>query len=76
METIEQIKTRLEAAIPGARLDIIPNDSPAKQPSLLVHAGHAMAVARFLRDDPQTRFLDHGIDCAGQVAGSCVGLED
>jgi len=55
---LEQIKGRLEAAVPGVRLEIIPNDSPAKQPSLLVDVEHALAVARFLRDDPQLQ-LDH-----------------
>lgn len=64
MEALEQIKTRLEAAIPGARLEIIPNDSPARQPSLLVDADHALAVARFLRDDPQLQ-----LDYASNVTG-------
>ncbi len=53
METLEQIKTRAETAVPGARLDLIPNDSPSGQRSLLVDAAHAVAVATFLRDDPQ-----------------------
>src|SRR5213596_2738582 len=64
METLEQIKVRLEAAVPGVRLEIIPNDSPAKQPSLLVDPEHAPAVARFLRDDPQLR-----LDYASNVTG-------
>jgi NADH-quinone oxidoreductase subunit C len=64
VETLEQIKVRLEAAVPGARLEIIPNDSPAKQPSLLVEPEHAPAVARFLRDDPQLR-----LDYASNVTG-------
>src|SRR2546426_249643 len=58
VESLEQIKARLEAAIPGAQLQIIPNDSPANQTSLLVDCAHAPAVARFLRDDPQLR-LDY-----------------
>ena len=53
METLEQIKTRAETAVPGARLDLISNDSPSGQRSLLVDAAHAVAVATFLRDDPQ-----------------------
>ncbi len=53
METLEQIKARAEAAVPGVRLDLIPNDSPSGQRSLLVDAAHAVAVATFLRDDPQ-----------------------
>lgn len=51
METLEQIKTRVEAAIPGAKVEIIANDSPSAQRSLLVDRGHAAAVAKFLRDD-------------------------
>jgi NADH-quinone oxidoreductase subunit C len=58
VESLEQIKTRIEAAIPGAQLALLPNDSPANQPSLLVDAPHAAAVATFLRDDPQLR-LDY-----------------
>src|SRR5580765_7346177 len=64
MESLEQIKTRLEAALPGARVEIIPNDSPAKQSSLLVDCAHALAAARFLRDDPQLR-----LDYASNVTG-------
>jgi NADH-quinone oxidoreductase subunit C len=64
VETLEQIKARLEAAVPGAQLTIIPNDSPANQPSLLVDSGHALAAARFLCDDPQLR-----LDFASNVTG-------
>lgn len=64
MDTLEQIKTRIAAAIPGVRLEIVPNDCPAKQPSLLVDGEHAVAVARFLRDDPALRF-----DYASNVTG-------
>jgi len=64
VESLDQIKTRIEAAVPGAQLQIIPNDSPANQPSLLVDAAHALAAARFLRDDPQLRF-----DYASNVTG-------
>ena len=52
METLEQIKARVEAAVPGAKIDIIPNPGPANQPSLLIDNEHAAAVATFLRDDP------------------------
>jgi NADH-quinone oxidoreductase subunit C len=64
VESLDKIKARIEAAVPGAQLQIIPNDSPANQPSLLVDAAHALAVARFLRDDPQLRF-----DYASNVTG-------
>ena len=55
METLEQIKTRLEAAVSGVRLELISNGSPSGQRSLLVDSLHALAVARFLHDDPALR---------------------
>jgi len=55
METLEQIKSRLEQAIPGASVEIVPNPSPSGQHSLLIDRGHALEVARFLRDDAQLR---------------------
>jgi len=55
METIEQIKARAEAAVPGAKIEIILNPGPAKQPSLLLDREHAVAIARFLRDDDALR---------------------
>jgi NADH-quinone oxidoreductase subunit C len=53
METLEQIKSRIEAALPGAQLAILPNDSPSGQRSLCVDPPHALAIAKFLRDDPE-----------------------
>jgi NADH-quinone oxidoreductase subunit C len=64
MEALEQIKARVEAAVPGARLEIIQNGSPSVQHSLLVNNEHASAVARFLRDDSQLR-----LDYASSVTG-------
>jgi NADH-quinone oxidoreductase subunit C len=64
METLEIIKTRIEAAVPGAGVEVLPNDSPSGQRSLLVDAAHAVAVAAFLRDDPQLR-----LDYASNVTG-------
>jgi len=55
METLEQIKTRIESAVPGAKLEIIPNDSPSGQRSLLVDNRSAVAVATFLRGDAELR---------------------
>ncbi|PYK40939.1 MAG: NADH dehydrogenase family protein [Verrucomicrobia bacterium] len=56
MEPLEQIKARIEAAVPGAKIDIVPNPGPAQQLSLLIDNEHARAVARFLRIDPALRF--------------------
>jgi NADH-quinone oxidoreductase subunit C len=55
METLEQIKARAETAVPGAKIEIVPNPGPANQPSLLIDNEHAATVAKFLRDDPTLR---------------------
>ena len=64
MLPLEEIKSRVEAAVVGARLTIIPNASPADQPSLLLDSEHALDVARFLRDDPELR-----LDLCSNVTG-------
>jgi NADH-quinone oxidoreductase subunit C len=64
MEALEQIKARVEAAVAGARLEIVPNGSPSGQHSFRVDNDHAFLVARFLRDDPLLR-----MDYASNVTG-------
>jgi NADH-quinone oxidoreductase subunit C len=64
VETPEQIKARVEGAVPGALLEVLPNGSPSGQRSLLVDNQHALAVARFLRDDPELR-LDYDSNVTG-----------
>ncbi len=64
METLEQIKSRITHAMPGARLEIIPNDSPSGQRSLLVDNGHALALAKWLREDAELR-----LDFCSNVTG-------
>lgn len=64
MEPLEQIKIRIEAAVPGATLGIVANDSPSAQHSLLLDNAHAVDIARFLRDDPQLR-LDYCSNATG-----------
>lgn len=56
MESIEEIKARIESAIGGVQLEVISNASPSAQVSIAVDRSHAMAVAEFLRDDPALRF--------------------
>ncbi|MBA3963630.1 MAG: NADH-quinone oxidoreductase subunit C [Chthoniobacterales bacterium] len=56
MESLEEIKTRIEAARPGLVIAIIPNPGPANQPALLLPNEYAAAAARFLRDDPALCF--------------------
>src|SRR4029077_10052206 len=53
--TLEQIKSRVEAAVSGARVDIVHNTSLSQQHSLLIDNEHAAAVSSFLRDDPKLR---------------------
>ena len=64
METLEEITARADAAVPGAKIEIVPNPGPANQPSLLLDHEHAQAVALFLRDDPTLR-LDHCSNVTG-----------
>ncbi len=64
METLDQIKARLEAALPGAQVQIIPNDSPSAQTSLLVDKANGLAVATWLRDDAVLK-----LDFASNVTG-------
>jgi len=64
METLETIKSRIETAVAGAKLEIIPNDSPSAQRSLLVDREHGSAVAKFLRDDAELK-LDYCSNATG-----------
>ena len=64
METLEQIKNRLQISLPGLGASIIPNGSAANQPSLLVDAAQGAAVAEFLRDDPELK-LDYVSNVTG-----------
>ena len=64
METLEQIKARIESAVVGAKVAVLPNESPSGQRSLLVDNEHGFAIAKFLRDDAQLRF-----DYASNVTG-------
>ena len=52
MESLDEIKSRIEAAVPGAKIKIVQNGSPSQQHSLLIDNEHAVAIARFLRVDP------------------------
>ena len=60
----EQVKSAIEAAVPGCRVEVLPNGSPAAQHSLILDNEHAVDAARFLRDDPALR-LDFCSDVAG-----------
>jgi NADH-quinone oxidoreductase subunit C len=64
MESLEQIKSRIESAVSGATVEIVPNSSPSQQSSLRIDNTHAVAIARFLRDDPELR-----LDFCSNVTG-------
>ena len=66
LKTVEEIKTAIEAGVPGATVKIAFNPSPSGQHSLRIEPGHALAVAKFLRDDADLKldFLSNatGVD--------------
>ena len=51
METLEEIKERIEKTIAGARLEVLPNKAVPSQSSLILDHAHAVEIATFLRDD-------------------------
>ncbi len=64
METLEQIKLRLEGALPSAKIEILANECAAGERSLLVDAASGFAVAKILRDDSQLK-LDYCSNVTG-----------
>src|SRR6266536_2451734 len=64
METIDQIKADIEVAVDRAKIYIVQNEKNTQQHSLLIVNEHALAVARFLRDDPALR-----LDFCSNVTG-------
>ena len=76
MKTAEEIKSAIEAAMPGAAVEIVPNPSVSGQHSLRLARGCALAVAKFLRDDAELRldFLSNvsGVDWPGKEVAEKV----
>jgi NADH-quinone oxidoreductase subunit C len=64
VETLEQIQSRLAAALPSAKIEILANECAAGERSLLVAAASGFTVAKFLRDDAQLR-LDYCSNVTG-----------
>src|SRR5438067_13361542 len=64
MESLEEIKARIQAAAPGVKIDIVANGSPSQQHSLLIDNEHAVGIAKFLRVDPALR-----LDFCSNVTG-------
>ncbi|MEY2500877.1 MAG: NADH-quinone oxidoreductase subunit [Verrucomicrobiota bacterium] len=64
MIAVEEVKARVEAAVPGAKIEIVSNAAVPAQSSLLLDREHAAAIAEFLRDDPALK-LDHCSNVTG-----------
>ena len=64
METLEQIRDRLLARFPAAKVELVTNPGTAAEHSLLLDAVFAPEIARFLRDDPALR-LDYCSNVSG-----------
>ncbi len=64
MKTVEEIKAAIEAAVPGAGVELVSNPGPSAQHSLRLAPERAVAVATFLRDDP-----DLSLDFLSNVTG-------
>jgi len=64
VESLDEIKARVEAAVPGANVEIVQNASPSQQHSLKIDNEHARDVAKWLRDDPALR-----LDFCSNVTG-------
>ncbi|HEY1490103.1 MAG TPA: NADH-quinone oxidoreductase subunit C [Verrucomicrobiae bacterium] len=65
METLEQIKLRIESALPLTKIDILANECAAGERSfVVVDDTRAFEVAKFLRDDAQLK-LDYCSNVTG-----------
>ena len=53
MKTVEEIKAAIEAAVPGAKIEVSTNPAPSAQHSLLIGRERGAEVAAFLRDDAE-----------------------
>src|SRR5271154_5994905 len=57
--SLEEIRGRLEAGIPGCQVEVVPNGSPSAQNSLLIDRQHGLAAARLLHDSLQLDFCSN-----------------
>ena len=64
VETLEQILTRIRAAMPGALVEFVANANPDGESSIWVDNAHGREVADFLRHDPALR-LDYCSNVTG-----------
>lgn len=64
METLEQLRDRLIARFPAAKVTLVTNPGAAAEHSLLLDQVSAPEIARFLRDDPALQ-LDYCSNVTG-----------
>jgi NADH-quinone oxidoreductase subunit C len=64
LKTAEEILTAIHAALPSARVELVPNPSASAQHSLRMAPADAVAVALFLREDAELA-LDYCSNCTG-----------
>jgi NADH-quinone oxidoreductase subunit C len=64
MKTAEEILAAIKQAVPEARVELVVNPSPSAQHSLRLDPAHAVAVASFLREDPELA-LDYCSNATG-----------
>jgi NADH-quinone oxidoreductase subunit C len=71
LKTVDEIKSAIEAAIPGAVVEIALNSSVSAQHSLRLAPESALAVAKFLRDDAELA-LDYLSNVTGVDWPDCL----
>ena len=64
MKTAEEILAVIKQALPEAGVELVLNSSPSAQHSLRLDPAHAVAVASFLREDPELA-LDYCSNATG-----------
>jgi len=62
--TPASVLSRINAALPEARVELLNNPSPSGQHSLIIHPGDALQVAEFLKNDPEL-LLDYASNVSG-----------
>ncbi len=56
---LDEIRSRLQADIPGCQVELVVNGSPSAQNSLLIDRQHGLAAARLLREGLQMDFCSN-----------------
>lgn len=64
MISVEEIKVRIERSVEGSEVQVLSNDSPCGQHSLIIDRGKGLEIARFLKTDPEL-LLDYCSNVSG-----------